>query len=137
MEFSRAHRIFSVALSFLVLFSTLSLTIEKHFCGDVLIDVAIFTEAEKCSMEAFEIEQAKITKKSCCKDEIDIIDGIDQITTTSFEDLDDIQKQILVAYAYSYINLFEGLPNLIIPHKDYSPPLLTKDIQVLDETYLI
>ncbi|WP_370103834.1 hypothetical protein, partial [Winogradskyella sp.] len=97
MKILLSHKIFSVALSFLVLFSTLSLTVEKHFCGDILIDVAIFTESEKCAMEAFEMEKEKITKMSCCKDEIDILDGIDQITTTSFEDLDKIQKQVLVA----------------------------------------
>ncbi|WP_412560091.1 HYC_CC_PP family protein [Winogradskyella sp. MIT101101] len=132
-----SHKIFSVALSFLVMFSTLSLTIEKHFCGDVLIDVAIFTETEKCAMEAIEIEQEKITKISCCKDEIDVLDGINLIATTSFEDLDEIQKQLLLSYFNSCVNLLESLPNLVVPHKDYSQPLLIKDIQVLDEVYLI
>ncbi|EDP71585.1 hypothetical protein FBALC1_03837 [Flavobacteriales bacterium ALC-1] len=101
------------------------------------MDVAIFSEVEKCAMEAFEMEQAEITKKSCCKDEIDVLEGLNQLTTNSFEDLDDIQKQVLFAYSYAYINLFEGLANSVIPHKDYSPPNLIKDIQVLDETYLI
>lgn len=137
MKFSYTHKVFSVTLSFLVLFSTLSLTIEKHFCGDKLMDVAIFTESEKCAMEAFEIEQAKITKQSCCKDEIDVIEGLSQLTTNSFEDLDNLQKQVLTAFSFSYLNLFEALPNLIIPHKDYAPPMLIKDIHVLDETYLI
>ncbi|WP_430466671.1 HYC_CC_PP family protein [Winogradskyella ouciana] len=137
MKILLSHKIFSVALSFLVMFSTLSLTIEKHFCGDVLIDVAIFTETEKCAMEAFEIEQEKITKISCCKDEIDVLDGINLIATTSFEDLDEIQKQLLLSYFNSYVNLLESLPNLVVPHKDYSQPLLIKDIQVLDEVYLI
>ncbi|WP_273288793.1 hypothetical protein [Winogradskyella sp.] len=137
MKILLSHKIFSVALSFLVMFSTLSLTIEKHFCGDVLIDVAIFTETEKCAMEAFEIEQEKITKISCCKDEIDVLDGINLIATTSFEDLDEIQEQLLLSYFNSYVNLLESLPNLVVPHKDYSQPLLIKDIQVLDEVYLI
>ncbi|WP_368732357.1 HYC_CC_PP family protein [Winogradskyella ouciana] len=137
MKILLSHKIFSVALSFLVMFSTLSLAIEKHFCGDVLIDVAIFTETEKCAMEAFEIEQEKITKISCCKDEIDVLDGVNLIATTSFEDLDEIQKQLLLSYFNSYVNLLESLPNLVVPHKDYSQPLLIKDIQVLDEVYLI
>ena len=130
------HKTFSVALSFLVLFSTLSLTIEKHFCGDVLIDVAIFSESEKCLDDVAE-GTAETIKKSCCKDEVDVLEGLTQLTTNSFEDLDDLQKQVLLAYSFSYVNLFEGLPNLVIPHKDYIPPLLIKDIQVLDETYLI
>lgn len=132
-----SHKIFSVALSFLVLFSTLSLTVEKHFCGDVLIDVAIFTESDKCAMEAFDMQQEEITKKTCCKDEIDILDGIDQITINSFEDLDKIQKDVLIAYVYTCVNLFESLPNQVVPHKDYIPPNLIRDINVLHETFLI
>ncbi len=137
MKSLASHKIFSIVLSLLVLVSTLSLTIEKHFCGGVLIDFAVFTEVKKCSDDIVENGKNEITKKSCCKDEVDVFKGLDKVTTNSFEDLDDIQKQILLAYSFSYINLFEGLPNLIIPHKDYKPPVLIKDIQILDETYLI
>ncbi len=137
MKFSYLHKVFSVTLSFLVLFSTLSLTIEKHFCGDVLVDVAVFTETEKCADDLPEINETRIAKKTCCKDETHVIEGINQLTTNAFEDLNDLQKQVLFAYKYSYINAFEGLPNLVTPNKDYSPPIRTKDIQLLDETYLI
>lgn len=136
MKLSLVHKTFSVALSVLVLFSTLSLTIEKHFCGDVLVDVAVFTETEKCADDIAVIDETVITKKSCCKDEIDVIEGI-ELTTNSFNDLYDIQQQILLAYSFSYHKLFEGLPNLVITHKDYSPPRLVIDIHLLDETYLI
>jgi hypothetical protein len=119
------------------LFSTLSLTIEKHFCGDVLIDVAIFTETEKCTDDIVDLDDNENVKKACCKDEIDVLEGLSQLTTNTFEDLDDVHIQVLLAYNFSYINLFEGLPNLVIPHKDYLPPILIKDIQILDETYLI
>ncbi|WP_179008728.1 HYC_CC_PP family protein [Winogradskyella forsetii] len=137
MKVSNAHKVFSIALSFLVLFSTLSLTIEKHFCGDTLIDVAIFSKSEKCSDDISEIDNVSLLKKSCCKDEIDIIEGLSDMTVNSFEDLDVIQQHLLFAYSYTYINLFEDLPNSVVPHKDYSPPILIKDLQVLDETYLI
>nr|WP_252723794.1 hypothetical protein [Winogradskyella psychrotolerans] len=121
----------------MILFSTLSLTIEKHFCGDTLIDVAIFTETEKCSDDLAQVEEASIRKMSCCKDEIDVIEGLSETTLNSFEDLDVIHQHVLIAYSYSYINLFEGLPNLVIPHKDYVPPAVVKDIHLLDEVYLI
>ena len=61
------HKIFSVFLALVVLVSTVSFTIEKHFCGDVLIDIAMFSDVKKCSMEDLEIELEKIKKKSCCK----------------------------------------------------------------------
>ncbi|GAA4240780.1 hypothetical protein GCM10022292_04690 [Winogradskyella damuponensis] len=119
------------------MFSTLSLTIDKHFCGDVLVDVAIFSESEKCGMDISKMEATDMVKKSCCKNEIDVIEGLSDLTFNSFEDFDVIKQQVLFAYSYSYINLFEGLPNLVIPHSNYLPPTLVKDIHLLDEVYLI
>jgi len=132
---SNIHRIFSIALAFLMLLSTLSFTVEKHYCGDNLIDVAVFSEAKKCG--GMSSEDIVYVKKSCCKDTVDVFEGQDELNTQDFEDLDQSLKLTLVAYVYFYSNLFESLPKQIIPHKDYSPPNLIKDIQVLDETYLI
>jgi len=131
------HKLFTVIMAVLVLFSTVSFTVEKHFCGDVLIDSAVFSEAQKCKMEAFEIEQSKITKKHCCKDVYEVFEGQDQLKQSQLEDLTFEQQVFVVSYLYSYINSLEELPKLIVPHKDYSPPNLIQDIQVLDEVFLI
>ena len=120
-------------LALLVLLSTVSFTIEKHYCGDTLVDVSVFSEAQKCAMEAMEILQ----KKTCCKDEVNVVKGQDELKFSSFEDLEFSQQQFITAYLYTYIDLFEGLPKQIIPHKDYSPPNLVADIQVLDQVFII
>lgn len=127
------HKVFSFLLAFLVLFSTLSFTVEKHYCGDVLVDVSLFTEADKCGMETMEMLQ----KKSCCKDEVDIVEGQDELKFSSFEDLSFEKQQFISSFILVYVNLFEGLSQQIIPHKDYSPPNLVADIQVLDQVFLI
>nr|WP_203257816.1 hypothetical protein [Hyunsoonleella ulvae] len=117
----------------LVLFSTVSFTIEKHYCGDTLIDVAVFSEAKSCGMESADVMQ----QKSCCDDEIDVVEGQDELKQASFEELDIEQQQFLVAFTYAYFNGFKSIPKETIPHKDYSPPNLIYDIQVLDEVFLI
>jgi hypothetical protein len=127
------NKSFSITLALLVLISTVSFTIEKHFCGDVLVDISIFTEVDKCAMETLEILQ----KKTCCKDEIEIIQGQDELKFSAFEDFNFEQQQFLSAFAFSYVNLFIGLPKQSIPHKDYSPPNLVADIQVLDQVFII
>ena len=127
------HKVFSIAMAILVLFSTVSFTVESHYCGDTLVDVSIFADANKCAMESMEMLQ----KKTCCKDEVDVIQGQDELNVVSFKDFDLDQQQFLVAFAQSYLNLFESLPKQIIPHKDYVPPNLIYDIQVLDEVFLI
>ena len=124
-----------MALSLLVLFSTLSFTVEKHYCGENLIDTAIFSEVKKCG--PMDSEDMVYIKKPCCKDTVDVFEGQDELNTSDFETLDKTLKFTLVAYVYTYSQLFESLPKPLIPHKDYSPPNLIKDIQVLDETYLI
>lgn len=127
------HKVFSISLALLVLFSTVSFTIEKHFCGDVLVDVAMFSEAETCGMEAMEMLQ----NKSCCKDEVDVVKGQDELKLSSFEGLDLEQQQFLLAFISTYVNRFEALSQHSVPHKNYSPPNLVADIQVLDQVFII
>lgn len=120
-------------MALLVLFSTVSFTVEKHFCGDVLVDVSMFVEAKKCEMEV----QEMLLKKTCCKDEINVVEGQDELKVSCFEDLDFEQQQFLKVFAYSYIVGFESLQKQIIPHKDYSPPNLVTDIQVLQQVFIV
>lgn len=128
------HKGFSMLMAALVLFSTISFTVEKHYCGDTLIDVAVFSEVHKCGMEMMD---ASIEKKHCCNDIVEIVEGQDELTLTSFEDLDFDQQQFVTSFIYSYSNLFESLPKPVIPHKDYSPPNIILDIQLLNDTFLI
>lgn len=129
-----SHKIFSIALSFLVLFSTFSFAVESHYCGDTLIDVSIFSEVKGCGMDT--AKEVK-TKKPCCKDVVDFIEGQDELQSVSFNDLD-LEKQLFVtSYIYSFSKLFESLPKQIIPHKTYRPPNLVYDIQLLDDVFLI
>lgn len=119
-------------MAILVMFSTVSFTVEKHYCAGNLIDVAIFSEVEKCGDN---MEEASI--KSCCKDEVEVVKGQDELKFSSFEDLD-FDKQIFISvFFYSYANLYESLPKQIIPFKDYSPPNLICDIQVRDQVFII
>lgn len=131
------YKLGSVAMALTLLFSTISFTVEKHFCGDTLIDVAIFSPAEKCAMEASEMEQQEVIKKSCCKDTLDLIEGQDLLTKNTFDDLDFQQELFLIAYLDSYRNLFQVVPKQHIPHKHYIPPNLVLDIQVLDQVFII
>ena len=119
-------------MALLVFFSTVSFTVEKHFCGDHLVDVAIFSEAEKCGDN---MEQTSM--KSCCKDEVEVFKGQDELIVKTIDDLEFNDVQFIVSYVYSYINLFDSLPKQIIPFKDYIPPNLVNDIHVLDQVFLI
>ena len=134
------HKLLSIALAFLVLLSTLSFKVEKHYCGPFLVDIALFTTAENCGMHMSMNHESKHDQdheKSCCNDEVEIFQGQDELKTTVFDILDFDQKLFLTTYIYLYNNLFESLPKKVIPHKDYSPPNLIHDIQVQNQVFLI
>jgi|TARA_Y100000385_G_C12893258_1_gene550957 hypothetical protein len=133
VKYLLTHKIFAVTLSALVLLSTFSFTVEKHYCGNTLVDVSVFSEVKGCDMEM----KATSKKKTCCKDTVDVIEGQDELNTVSFDDLL-FSKQLLVStYVYGYVSLFESVQKRVIPHKDYSPPDIIFDIQLLDEVFLI
>lgn len=126
------HKTFSITMTLLVLFSTVSFTIEKHFCCNVLVDISYFVEGDNWPAKSLK----DLQEKRCCRDEIHIVEGQDELQLESFDDFD-IQPEFLTAFVYTYINLFEDLPKQVIPHKDYSPPNLVADIQVLDQVFII
>jgi len=129
------HKILSLAMAILLLLSTNSFILEKHFCGDVLIDTSIFSKVNSCDVD--ETSKAALEKKSCCENELEIVKGQDKLKKTSSEDLQIDQHFLITTFIFSYINLFEGLPEQVIPHKDYSPPILVTDIQVLNQVFTI
>lgn len=126
------HKIFSSLMACLVLLSTVSFTVQKHFCGDTLIDAAIFSRAQVCGMEMVSKE-----KRECCKEELEVVKGQDKLKLSKFEELS-FQHQVFIAtLVYSFLDLFQSFDEEIIPHKNYSPPNLVTDIQVLDQIFII
>ncbi|MCM4158494.1 hypothetical protein FHG64_12995 [Antarcticibacterium flavum] len=133
------HNIISIAMAFLVLFSTSSFTVDKHFCGSMLMDIAIFSEAESCGMEMHEhsdTTEGFVDLDFCCENQKIAIEGQDELKA-SYNSLNFDQQLFLATFTYSYIHLFEGLPIEAASYKDYTPPLLVTDIQVLDQVFLI
>ncbi len=127
-------------MALVVVFSTMSFTISSHFCGDTVVDVSYFSKASSCGMEMkqdLNNKDCSISKKNCCKDVTKVIEGQDDLKKSAFDNLSFDQQVFVASFCYSYINLFKGLHNKVIPFKNYSPPLVVKDIQALDEVYLI
>ena len=132
------HKIMSFAMAFVVLFSTMSFTVNMHYCGDTLVETAMFHKAKGCGMEMQKpsTDGCAITKKNCCNDEQLVVDGQDelqlQVDTISFE-----QQVFIASFVYTYINGFEGLENNVSSYEAYEPPLVIRQIFKIDETYLI
>jgi len=135
---SKLHKILSIAMVFVVLFSTMSFTIKKHYCGDTLVDVSLFREAKSCGMEmqTTSSRDCSVLKKDCCSNEQIVIEGQDNLKLDFFN-FNLQSKMFITSFIYVYNKMYEDVLNDNIHFKDYSPPLIVKDIQVLDQVYLI
>ena len=126
-------------MALVVLFSTFSFTVDWHYCGDTLVDFSVFGKAESCGMEiqqASDSHEHNFEKSVCCEDEALSIIGQHDLKL-SLEKLSFEQHQFVVSFVYRYLNLFEGLQENIVPFSHYPPPLLVKDMNILDQTFLI
>jgi hypothetical protein len=132
------HKTTSILMAFVVLFSTMSFTIDMHYCGDTLIDSAVFHKVKSCGMEMQKpsTKSCVITKKNCCSDKQMVVDGQNELKLStdkiSFE-----QKAFRASFVYTYVNLFKGLDKNVISYEQYKPPLVVRHLFKIDETYLI
>ena len=136
MKYNRFQQLLSVAMALLVFISTLSISIEKHYCGDHLVDVSIFADVQKCGMEEAD-QGAILMTQSCCKDVINFVEGQDELSLEKTKELSSHQKVFVFSFAYTFSGLFEFEPQNHSPFEHYSPPNYVEDIQVLNEVFLI
>ncbi|MEO9891099.1 hypothetical protein [Aurantibacter sp.] len=134
------NRFFSVAMAIMVLASTVSWTVSKHYCMGRLMNVALFAHAENCGMElaiqdSFDALQIA-EENSCCDNEMTTISGQDELTF-SFNDLKLDQQYFLVSYMQGYLALLQDDTRNTIADNQYPPPILVKNIHLLDEVFLI
>ena len=132
------HKVASILMAFVVLLSTMSFTISMHYCGDALVETAIFYEAEGCGMEMEKPspDTCAIIKKGCCNNEQVEIEGQDELQLQV--DIISLEQQVfLSSFVHTYNKLFEDLSKNISSYEDYKPPLVRNQLFKIDESYLI
>tara|TARA_B110001452_G_scaffold35778_1_gene27499 strand:+ start:398 stop:802 length:405 start_codon:yes stop_codon:yes gene_type:complete len=128
-------KISSALLAFLVLFSTLSFTVESHYCGGFLMDISIVGEANDCGMK---VEQKMAKEKiNCCKDEVIITDGQDELHPASFGTLNFEKQQFLTTFYSSYLNLLKKESSRNIIYKAFHRPVIPINYQIKYQSFLI
>ena len=134
------HKIGSITLAFIVLFSSFSFTVHEHICGGEIADTSFFLEADSCeiNMEICENTPSnvqRIKQEPCCNNHSEIIKGVDNNQQAQTE-LTLHQIQFVTTFVTTYIYLFNQVKTTPL-FNDYSPPLVVKNIHKLDEIYLI
>jgi len=128
-------KISTFLLAFFVLFSTFSFTVETHYCGDLLVDVSFVVEAENSAMSSDLIVCAK--KNNCCKVEIQKVVGQGQLRFHEIEKLSFSNQEFITPFFVSKNYLFIKKESENRFYKDFSPPDIPLNYQILYQTFLI
>ena len=132
------HKIMSFAMAFVVLCSTMSFTINMHYCGDTLVETSILQSAKGCGMEMEKssTDSCSVKKKNCCKNEQSLVDGQDELQL-NFDTISLEHELFVVAFIQSYTNLFDSSLENVAAFSIDPPPRLVRQLYKLDESYLI
>ena len=125
-------------LSFIVLFSSMSFAIDEHICGDQVMDVSYFGNADNCGMEEVKINSNNSVLKgnNCCLDQITLF----QSSLFNIEkptNLHNLELQFLSWNSSLYVGFHIITSFKLEYYKDFSPPDINNDFQVLHQVFLI
>lgn len=129
----RIPKIIAPCLALLVLFSTFSFTVDKHFCGDFLVDVSVLGKADGCGMEMKQSSQMK----SCCSNEQISFEGQDELQIEISKDFS-FDEKVFVSTPIYYHEV-ESIENNSkkLYYKEYPPPDIPIDFQATYQVYII
>jgi len=140
------HKILSISLIPILLFSTTSFSMFKHKCGGQVFSISITNNDEACGMNMYAIEEScelisvkdfiDSERSNCCKNEVVFISG-SQTNFYSEVQLTNLQLKVISTYVLAYMNLFQNEITTAKNYNYYIPPITVKDIPVFYQVFLI
>ena len=142
------HKIISILLIPIVLFSTTSFSVEKHICGDNICSISIETidsgEAIDKTTSDHPVDSCCIDAEgsccsgdaSCCEKEWEQVDG--SIAKKEKEiHLNAIHPYFVAAYIFSLNEIFVSDVDVSKEYTNYISPLIVKDLLIINQVFLI
>ena len=126
-------------LSLMVILSSLMIVVDEHYCGDTLVDISFFGEADGCGMENMGMISSgnlEMKQSDCCKDQQNFV----QVSVFNKEkDLNKQYNKVDFSTINSSIGLdvYQSLASEKDGYKDFSPPEIHQNFQILYQTFLI
>lgn len=120
-------------MSLLLVFSTLSFSVDMHFCGHSLVDVALFDKAEDCGMSQY---ADLMDVFGCCSDKEIVVDGQDDLQSFAKWQPEIAPVFVMPATPVLEATLSISDRDLRIP-PEYSPPPLISDLPIAFQQFLI
>ena len=134
--------ILTLALALLVVFSSLGMTITRHLCDGEVMSLALFEHSVACEMEQQKEKlppcHQPVADDDCCQNQTVLLEVEDQSAASSLIfKLSAPDVAFLAAFSVVWSTLFEMYDPAISLPPDYTPPLLSLDIPVLVQSFLL
>lgn len=130
----------AVLMALLVLCASFSFTLNKHFCGEFLVDSSWFVEADTCGLAMDDHSDSHHDHSrfegDCCEDLTVFFGGQKELKNT-ITDITFDQQVFLLTFMYSRALLFQPVNSGKMIFLEYSPPPLIQDFPILNQTFLI
>ena len=124
----------AVLLSVYVLFSSFNYSLSAHYCGQTIVDIALFGNAEACPMS---MDMDCDTEEPCCSDRDIFIESEDYLAAKSFEKQEIQKVEALLAELNFPIELLLEEQPINRIQKHYTPPLIEHDILLVVQSFLL
>lgn len=140
-------------MALLMLVSSTGFSIDLHYCQGQIKGFSFFGEAASCHQQAEKkhckkakkachaapVDQMETIscKKDCCSNKTIKVEHNTDAKKIQTAELTPAQVEMLTAFVQVFLLENTDLTKRIIPHLNYVPPLLTKDIPVLIQSFLL
>ena len=140
---NRIYRLTSLALAGLMFVTSMSYSVDLHYCQGALMGFSLLGTTKSChevknscsrhSEEAMTAEE----ESNCCSNSHINIDNLDEdFTTPQLVEFSNDDIGFLVAYCQIFVQ--ETLSNKdVVKYRRYKPPLPDEDILILNQRFLL
>ena len=136
-------RVFAIFLALLMLTTNVGLSFATHYCGGRAVKTSITFSKHSdmgCGMEKMsdcENEQAPAVKSNCCQDKFIDLKIQDDFNTPKIFKSNKVNYKFVATFLVSIAHLYFSEFTVKTDYLNYIPPLLSIDIPVLIQSFLI
>lgn len=146
------YRIFALVMAFVIFATSVNIAIDMHYCKGELKSVSFFGKAKSChseiapamkncphhqKMRAESKDNYSADEKDCCNNKMVYIQSdLDQFNSSSKVVVSQELQQFVAAFIAVFFKnqIVEELSSTFLA---YQPPIISRDISVLFQTFLI
>lgn len=134
-----AHKIFTVLMVAILLTSTTSFSVYKHFCDDNLVEISRYAQTDECcdvEIKHTPIPNLNFSEKDCYKSETEISS---QLAFENVKTLKLVKNHIvfITSFYHFFIQKDENFYLKTNFYNNFSPPKLVLNKQVQFQSFLI